>query len=166
MDDRELLQSGYRYALSLTGDPGEAEDLAQQGWLRLFKRYGGARRPARKRAMSASSMFTTVRRLFIDRYRRDRRVSLVALEDLAEEPRDLPMPSVDKVDMERLLAGLRSVEREALYLHAVEGYTAAEIAELTGQSRGTVLSLIYRARQKLAQGAARVTDSDDRTGSA
>ncbi|MEM6797138.1 MAG: sigma-70 family RNA polymerase sigma factor [Acidobacteriota bacterium] len=148
--DLEILQSGYRYALSLTGDPSEAEDLAQQGWLRLFKRYGGAR--------GVSAMLTTVRRLFIDRYRRGRRVPLVALEDLQEEPRDLAMPTVGRVDMERLLARLRSAEREALYLHAVEGRTAAEIAELTGQSRNTVLSLIHRGRKKLARGAASVAE--------
>lgn len=146
MGDLELLQSGYRYALSLTADPAEADDLAQQGWLRLHERYG-----IRK---SRSALFTTVRRLFIDRYRRRRRVELVALEDLDEELPDLEMPTLDHVDLGRLLNGLREKEREALFLHAVEGYTAAEIAKLTEQSRGTVLSLIHRARRKLVAAAA------------
>ncbi|MEM9557825.1 MAG: RNA polymerase sigma factor [Acidobacteriota bacterium] len=141
MTDLELLQAGYRYALSLTADVAEAEDLAQQGWLRLHRRYGGRKK--------TSLLFTTVRRLFIDRFRRGRRVELVALEDLETEPEDLAMPSLEHVDLERLLAGLRAKEREALFLHAVEGYTAAEIAELTDRSRGTVLSLIHRARRKL-----------------
>ena len=145
MNELELLQAGYRYALSLTADAAEAEDLAQQGWLRLHERYGGGKKKA--------LLFTTVRRLFIDRYRRSRRVELVAIEDLETEPEDLAMPSLEHVDLERLLNGLREKEREALFLHAVEGYTAAEIADLTGQSRGTVLSLIHRARHKLVAGA-------------
>ncbi|MEO1370644.1 MAG: RNA polymerase sigma factor [Acidobacteriota bacterium] len=145
MDDLDLLQAGYRYALSLTGNAAEADDLAQQGWLRLHERYG-----ARK---GRGALFTTVRRLFIDRYRRRRKVELVAIEDLRHEPEDVAMPRTDWVDLERLLGDLREKEREALFLHAVEGYTAAEIAQLTEQSRGTVLSLIYRARLKLAAGA-------------
>jgi len=52
-------------------------------------------------------------------------------------------------DLQPHLAALRTVEREALYLQIVEGYTAFEIAELTQSSRGSVLSLIYRARKKL-----------------
>ncbi|MEM1182290.1 MAG: RNA polymerase sigma factor [Acidobacteriota bacterium] len=145
MEDLDLLQAGYRYALSLTGNSAEAEDLAQQGWLRLHERYGAGK--------GRGALFTTVRRLFVDRYRRSRRVELVAIEDLQHEPEDVAMPQTDWVDLERLLAGLREKEREALYLHAVEGYTAAEIGDLTEQSRGTVLSLIYRARLKLASGA-------------
>ncbi|MEM8930349.1 MAG: RNA polymerase sigma factor [Acidobacteriota bacterium] len=145
MDDLDLLQAGYRYALSLTGNPAEADDLAQQGWLRLHERYGASK--------GRGALFTTVRRLFIDRYRRDRRVELVAIEDLEHEPEDIEMPCTDRLDLERLLVELREKEREALFLHAVEGYTAAEVATLTEQSRGTVLSLIHRARRKLAAGA-------------
>jgi len=46
---------------------------------------------------------------------------------------------------------LRPNEREALYLNAVEGYTAREIAKQTDMPRNTVLSLIFRARKKLAE---------------
>jgi len=44
---------------------------------------------------------------------------------------------------------LRETEREVLFLSVVEGYTADEIAKLTGSTRGTVLSLIHRSRLKL-----------------
>lgn len=144
MNDRELLQSAYRYALSLTGDPGTAEDLAHQGWLRLLRRHGKVPRQG--------SLFLTVRRLFIDCYRRDRRVEFVPLEDLDREPPVPPVPVIERFDLERLLGELRPKEREALYLHAVEGYSATEIGRLTQQGRGTVLSLIHRARKKLAAG--------------
>jgi len=36
-----------------------------------------------------------------------------------------------------------------LFLSVIEGYTAEEIAALTDSTRGTVLSLIHRSRQKL-----------------
>ncbi|MEL7059021.1 MAG: sigma-70 family RNA polymerase sigma factor [Acidobacteriota bacterium] len=136
------LHAAYRYALALVGDRAEAEDLAQQGWLRLFERYGGV--PAR------AALYTTVRRIFVDRWRRERRVELLALEEVDDPPADPPLSAVDRVDLERALGCLRPFEREVLYLHAVEGWTAAEIAEWTERPRGTVLSLLFRARRKLA----------------
>ena len=51
--------------------------------------------------------------------------------------------------LQSALRTLRETEREVLFLSIVEGYTAGEIAELTGSKRGTVLSLIHRARLKL-----------------
>ena len=158
MDERELLQSAYRYALSLTSEAGAAEDLAQQGWLRLLGRHG--------RVPRQGSLFLTVRRLFIDRYRRDRRVEFVPLEDLDREPPVPPVPVVEHVDLERLLAELRPKEREALYLHAVEGFSATEIGRRTQQGRGTVLSLIHRARKKLAAAAERTAAEREAGGSA
>jgi len=48
------------------------------------------------------------------------------------------------------LETLRPVERESLFLSAVEGYTAQKIADFTQQPRGTILSLIHRARKKVS----------------
>lgn len=48
-----------------------------------------------------------------------------------------------------LLSHLRPEDRELLYLSAVEGHTAAELAEATGRPRGTILSQLFRAKKKL-----------------
>jgi len=53
------------------------------------------------------------------------------------------------MDMGVVLAHLRPEEREALYLNTVEGYTAVEIGAMTGEPRGTVLSRLHRARERL-----------------
>ena len=58
------------------------------------------------------------------------------------------MPPGVTVDLDELLAFLRPEEREALYMNAVEGYSAREIAELTDRPRNTVLSLIHRGKKK------------------
>jgi RNA polymerase sigma-70 factor (ECF subfamily) len=50
-----------------------------------------------------------------------------------------------------LLARLHDVERELLYLWAVEEYTIDEISELTGAPRGTLLSRLHRLRGKLLE---------------
>ena len=54
-------------------------------------------------------------------------------------------------EMHRALGRLRDDEREVLFLAAVEGYTATELAELTDKPRGTILSMIHRAKKKLRE---------------
>lgn len=138
---KEAIQAGYRYGLALTHHHFEAEDLVQEAWMRILSRYG--RLPAR------TVLYTTIRHIFIDRCRRSNIVTFESLEDHAEPTgRDEDVPG-GSLDLDVILAGLRSEEREALYLNAVEGLSAAEIADLTRQPRNTVLSLLHRGKRRI-----------------
>jgi len=145
--DAERLQSGYRYALALTHHPEDAQDLVQEAWLNLCRRYG--------RVESNALLFTAVRNLFVDQCRRKKIVQFESLDQ--PEPPELPAINDEepglKGDLATLLAVLRPVERETLFLHYYLGHTADEIAQLTGQPRGTVLSLLRRAIAKLREAA-------------
>jgi RNA polymerase sigma-70 factor (ECF subfamily) len=142
--DTETLNACYRYALALTGSQQDAEDLVQEGWLKLSGRFGN--KPDRP------LLFRTVRNLFIDQTRRQRRV-----EDYRTRYSDHPADSVpchgsaaaEFSNLEQPLQNLRDIERETLFLSVVEGYTASEIAKLTGMTRGSVLSMLHRTRRKL-----------------
>ncbi len=146
-----LLQSGFRYACSLTHQHAEAEDLVQEAWLKLARR----KQSGQHQSWNKSLFFVTLRNLYIDRYRRNRLVVLEPLDELSNGPDLRGAPgneqeiAMDIQWLERSLSILRVEEREAIYLHLVEGYTAAEVAELTERSRNTVLSLIQRGRKKL-----------------
>ncbi len=138
-----LLQRGYRYALSLTHDEARAEDLLQDALVALLRRG-----PLR----GVGYLITTIRNRFIDLYRRERLVVMTPIDEVGEDALgafNAPDPVIDPERLEQGLATLRPAEREALYLAGVEGYTAQEIANLTRRPRGTVLSLIHRARHKL-----------------
>lgn len=160
MDERDLLQAGFRYALSLRAGRQDAEDLVQEAWFRLH-RHGG-------RVGSKSLLFTAIRNLHIDRHRRDRLVVFEPLDD-ADDAVDDGAEAIDARlvarDLEAPLASLRPEEREALFLMVVEGYSAQEVADFTGRARGTVLSLIYRAKQKLRRALTVEPDSAVATGS-
>ncbi len=139
----ELLHRGYRYALSLTHDENRAEDLLQDAFVSILRR-GGHR--------SAAYLNATIRNRFIDLYRRERLVVMQRLEETGEEAMlalDADDSWVDPELLDQALGTLRPQEREAIYLATVEDYTAREIADFTGRPRGTVLSLLHRARAKL-----------------
>jgi RNA polymerase sigma-70 factor (ECF subfamily) len=99
-----------------------------------------------------SYFFATVRNRFIDRYRRGRKVLFVAIEHDDGIADDFTWEAPDVLEtglLEQALGKLRTEEREALFLAVVEGYTAEEIGKMTDHPRGTILSLLHRAKKKL-----------------
>lgn len=138
----ELLQAGYRYALALCRDGPAAEDLVQEAGLRVV-RAG--------RDFTRGYLFTAIRNRFIDEYRRRKVVSFEPLagREFASKRPDHAEQGAKRDALDRALAVLREEEREALYLHVVEGYSAAEIGEHVGRPRNTVLSWLSRGRAKL-----------------
>lgn len=141
LSETELVQAGYRYALSIARHHQDAEDLVQQAWLKLQRAYGCVE--------GTPVLFRTIRNLFYDIKRRDKIVQFEPLEK-SPEPGKSESNGVS-LDMELVLDKLRPEEREAIYLNVVEGFTATEISEQMGAPRGTILSHIHRARQKLAK---------------
>jgi RNA polymerase sigma-70 factor, ECF subfamily len=142
MDDSEMLQAGFRYAYAICHDYHDAEDYVQQAWFRLHRKYG--------KVESKAILFKTIRNLRMDRLRRDK---VVSFEPMAEREFDSETEvRASRDDVNAILQQLRHEEREALYLNVVEGYTAQEIAEQTGSPRGSILSLIHRAKKKLHGG--------------
>ena len=145
----ELLTSGFRYAYSLTHDQAEAEDLLQDACVSILNIDG----PWEK-----AYFFTTIRNRFIDRYRRNQKVLFIPLEgekDGETLPQQVAVVEWNAPDvlengaLDKAMTELRAEERETMYLAVVEGYTAQEIADMTGRPRGTVLSLLHRTKAKL-----------------
>ncbi len=147
-DLENLLQSGFRYALSLTHDETVAEELLQEACLKMIKA---------EKSWVKGYLYAVIRNTFIDGYRRDKRYPMESLTLM--DGREKDSPDTDSADDEEILAEsdalhhalteLRADEREAIYLSAVEGYTAREISGMTRRPRNTILSLLHRARGKL-----------------
>ncbi len=140
-----LLQTGYRYACALQPDQGEARALVHEAWLRLTKNHGTV--------PNERLLFQTVRNLHIDIYRRSKTIAFNHVDELGREAGEQADTSVvfelPNKQLAQALKSLREAEREVLFLSVVEGYTAQEIADIISAPRGTVLSTIHRARNKL-----------------
>lgn len=148
--ERPVFNLCYR----MLGDPNEAEDAAQETFLRAFR--GLARhdpdRPFRPWLLSIASHHC------IDRLRR-RRLRLVSLEELHDEPQaeGAPNPEAAAVEgeqrrrIQRMLTRLRPKERAAVVLRYWYDLSYAEIGQALSLSESAVKSRLHRARGQLAE---------------
>jgi RNA polymerase sigma-70 factor, ECF subfamily len=133
----------FRFALAWTNDWAQAEDLAQDAFLRLWDHRARIdwNRPV------LPWLFVTTRRLATDRFRRLRR------RLLAEPvPATLESGVQDRwLDVRDAMKGLTPVERAAIVLTAVEGATYEEAAQALGTTAGALRAAASRARTKLEE---------------
>lgn len=137
-----------QYLRHLTDDDA-AQDLAQDVWLRVLRGIGRRRDPARVR----SWIFGIAHRTWIDTLRKKYAVVLTDIEEA--EQREPPDPAAaddlerDLAAVERELARLPAIEREALTLFYLRELSISEIAEALEIPIGTVKSRLHRARRML-----------------
>jgi RNA polymerase sigma-70 factor, ECF subfamily len=142
----------YNLALRTLGDAREAEDVAQEAFVRAWRGLPGYRAGARM----TTWLYTIVTRLCYDRLPRLRR-DLDALDaDAALElPDDAARPEpvlLDDEVRERLWAAIDALPASARLLVTLrhrEELSYDEIAAVTGMPLGTVKVGLFRARQHL-----------------
>ncbi|MFY9552754.1 MAG: RNA polymerase sigma factor [Thermoanaerobaculia bacterium] len=133
----------YRFLLSLaSGRTADAEELAQETWVRAAERLEGF--------AWRSSLKTWLAGIALNAWREQCR----GLRDAPLEEERLPIAppvrhEIASIDLARALSQLAPGYREAILLHDVEGYTHEEVAALTGVDAGTSKSQLSRARRAL-----------------
>lgn len=143
---------GYATRL-LGGDRAEAEDVAQEAMLRLWRiapdwREGEAR--------VTTWLYRVVTNLCTDRLRAGRRRAMPMgddLPDLADPTPDSAARLLSAARLEALDAALASLperQREAVVLRHIEGLSNPEIAEVLGIGVEAVESLTARGKRALA----------------
>ena len=126
----------YRAALAILGDSHEAEDAVQDTFVKYLEKA-----PAQLENPAAWLMRVLVNGCK-SRLRRAERRELPLTDTIpAPEPEERPA-------LEAVLA-LPPEDRAVIHLFYYEGYSAQEIARITGQLPGTVRSRLSRARGKL-----------------
>jgi RNA polymerase sigma-70 factor (ECF subfamily) len=147
-DEKERL---LRVLSVITGSRGEAEDLAQEAFTRLFERWervGEMDDPA-------GYLHRTAMNLFRSQYRRAR-LALKRAASLGPE-RDV-FEAVDERDVAtKALARLTPRQRAALVLTEALGYSGEEAGRLLGIKASTVWALTHQAREVL-KGTMEATD--------
>jgi len=142
----------FRFAYRLLGSAEAAEDVTHDCFLSLIKE------PARfdsTRASLRTYLYAAARNQAAKRYQSFGRET--ALEELADEPHSadrhgpIALMLEDELagEVERAIASLPPLQREALVLFEYEDLSLAEIAAVVGADSGTVKSRLFRARERL-----------------
>lgn len=141
----ERLGALYRYAIVLTGDRHDAEDLVQEA----LTRTGVAWRRVRKQDDPEGYVRIAMIRIMTNRWRRPWREVVVAeFPDPAFEDRGLEQVLSDD-SLRARIAELPPRMRAVLILRYVDERSEEEIAHLRGCTKGTVKSQASRAIAKL-----------------
>jgi RNA polymerase sigma-70 factor, ECF subfamily len=143
----------YGVALRVLGDPGRAEDVVQDSFLKVWNGASGFD-PAR--GSLRAWLLAAVRNRAIDLLRgrpaRERQ-ELALREDFgapAAGPEEEAAASLERAAVRAALAALPAEQRQAVLLAYFGGYTQIEIAELTGVPLSTVKGRMRLALDKLA----------------
>ena len=138
--------SMIRFALLMLGDRSAAEDVVQDAFLNLFRRWHGLNDTGKAQAYIRSAVLNGCRDAVKRRDRRARRDLMAAL-DLGDLP-SAEAAALISEDRRRILAGLRLLpgrQREALVCRYYLELSEEETASAMGVSRGTVKSTSSRA---------------------
>lgn len=141
----KFLGIAYRFA----GDFDTANDLIQEGFIRIFKnisnyRFSGSFEGWMRRIIVTTSIN------YIKQHHRMRfeDTDIANLEELSEMPS--VMEQMDCIAIMEAVTELPPGFRTILNLYAIEGYSYTEIAEMLGIREVTVRTQYFRAKQKLA----------------
>ncbi|MEW5764094.1 MAG: RNA polymerase sigma factor [Acidobacteriota bacterium] len=150
-------QSGvYSIARRYLGDGSEAEDVAQDVFLRLWQ---AAARYRPEKPLPAYLRTITVN-LCLDRRRRPALVPIVdpgAIQGTSDSEAGL-LAAERQVALQKALAGLPPAQRMAVVLFHLEGLPVAETARLLDVGVKAAESLLSRARRSLRESLADILD--------
>lgn len=145
------LDAIHGYLFRLTGSRDDAEDLAQETFLKLWRK-AGSYQPGRVKV--STWLHTIAHNLSIDAFRRKREV-------LEPEAREIPDAQADPAGqvssaqqqtlLEAAIAELPERQRAAILLCQVQGFSNIQAAEIMDINTRALESLLARARKSLRE---------------
>jgi RNA polymerase sigma-70 factor (ECF subfamily) len=148
---RRHLDPIHGYLYRLTGSPTDAEDLAQETFIRVWQR-AGSYQPGR--AKLTTWLHTIAHRRAMDGFRKRRELPI-------SENLELPDPQADpgadyetgenRLRLAEALSALPERQRASILLCQVQGFSNAQAAEILGLQVRALESLLARARRALRE---------------
>lgn len=163
---RAFYERGLRTAIGLMGDNSEAEEVAQEAWVKAWKRLdrfdpGSACFTTWFHRVLTNTALDALRRRKRERSRwwqrfgksgREDEETLDPLETVAEgspNPGERMLVEENRDRLMKILDCLPVEQRTVLVLKDLDGYRYEEIATMVGCPPGTVMSRLHLARKKV-----------------
>ena len=152
----EAWEGLYRYAIVLSRDRVEAQDLVQETCVRAIEAVDSLRSGSNVK----SWLFTILRNIWFNQLRRRRAAPKLVELDMeeppaqngvaaSEDPHSIYVSKVERQHVREAIQQLPLEFREVLLLREYEELSYEDIASVLGCPRGTVMSRLARARSKL-----------------
>ena len=154
----EHIDALYGYAMTLTRDKTEAEDLVQETYLRAVR---ATNQPASDGNLKAW-LFVIMRNAWLNAVRHKhngRRIfqfetdesTPSAASDTTSNPHVVYLRKLECEQVREAIEKLPDTYREIVVLRDIEGFSYQEIATVLNCPAGTVMSRLGRAREKLRE---------------
>jgi RNA polymerase sigma-70 factor (ECF subfamily) len=143
----------YALCLRMVRNASEAEDLAQETFLLLFRKI----HTFRAESSFSTWLYRLTANIVLMHFRKNKAAS-VSLEEifLRDGAKDLRMCGLfERADLEAAILQLSESHRANFLLHDVQGYQHAEIAGILGCSIAASKSNVHRARKQLRKALGR-----------
>jgi RNA polymerase sigma-70 factor (ECF subfamily) len=151
----------YNYALRMTNNPQDADDLVQETYLKAFRFWGSYEQGTNIKAW----LFRIMKNSYINRYRKETKepdtVDYDEVKDFyssvrheSSDPNDLQERLFGNLlddDVTKAIASLPEEFRTVVILCDIEGLSYEEIAEFVNCPLGTVRSRLHRGRKLLRE---------------
>jgi RNA polymerase sigma-70 factor (ECF subfamily) len=153
----EHIDSLYGYALTLTHDQTEAEDLVQETYLRAVRAFDRLTDDENLK----SWLFVIMRNAWLNQVRHNRSgprfIELDGEEtgpntwrdQQTHDPHAIYLRKLERAEITAAIKNLPTLYREIIILRDVQGFSYHEIATMLGCPAGTVMSRLGRARERL-----------------
>jgi RNA polymerase sigma-70 factor (ECF subfamily) len=149
----------YALCLRMVGNTAEAEDLAQEAFLQLFRKIGTFRGESAfstwLHRLSVNVVLMKLRKKTLPETSLDEQIEP---DDEASGPKkDIGGPdllltgSVDRVNLQRAIEQLPPGYKSVFVLHDIQGYEHNEIAQIMTCSIGNSKSQLHKARMRLRE---------------
>ena len=149
----------YNLALRMTGSPEDAEDMAQEAFIKAYNSLSSFRGESKFSVW----LYRIVSNVCLDYLRKRKKQGTVSLSveddegeeaqldlpDLSQSPEAVLEKKLTREAVQRGLAALPEDARHILLLREIQGLSYEEIGETLGLEAGTVKSRIFRARKRL-----------------
>lgn len=153
------INSLYNYALHLTMNPSDAQDLVQETYLKAYKFFNSFEQGTNCKAW----LFKILKNNYINKFRKNARepgkVNYDLIKDFYHTIKDAQRDTTETdsdffhsllhEEVYQALQSLPEEFREVIQLCDIEGFTYEEIANMVESPIGTVRSRLYRGRKLL-----------------
>jgi len=141
----------YRVALRLTGSPADAEDVAQDAFVQAWRSLHRFRRDA----AFTTWLYRIVTNVALNRVQRQREtphdVTVLEQRPTLETPEQVSEANEALERLQSALTALPFDQRAPLVLHALEGCSYEEVADILRITVPAVKGRLHRARRDLAR---------------